>query len=835
MAGKYAVMVVLTAMLMLNTAGERNNSTRNREYSEHTAVIGTELNIPCNVTAAIPDDQVTLILWYRGDSGNPIYSVDTRQAHGVTPKKFSNKHLEGRATFSMNRTLAILNIKPVKDNDGGEYRCRVDYRRSRTMNSVMKVIVVVPPKNLTIRDSKNNTVSGVIGPYEEGATVSLICEASGGRPTPNLSWWKGSTLLDNSFTTLGRGLVINELLLLDLQREDLLTMLTCQASNTNLTVPVSSSVTIDLSLSPQEVRITTPRRPLSSGEILEVVCQTFGSRPPSKISWWIGQESMTAQAKEIVSGDGNVTTSRLQFRPTSEEHGKFLICRAHNPETPDSALEDKWELSVYFQPQLSLALGASQQYEHIREGSDVYFDCNIQANPPVTSVIWRFQSRPLEHNPAMGIIVRNHSLLLQNVGRRNRGTYRCMATNQEGEGVSEEALLMIQFSPVCISGLKRMYGVAKHEEINITCELDADPDDIQFRWIFNNTSETIDIITFTTDGMKSIASYIPRSKMDYGTLSCWGRNSIGVQRHPCVFTIMPAGPPDPLQNCSLLSHSSTTFTVNCTPGIEDGGLKPRFHLLAVSIRDSKDHLNISVTNDKPLFDVRGLDPGTTYELILYASNAKGRSTTLELLATTLYALERRTGEEPTIAISAVLAVLMGLVAALVLLAIVIIFVVKSRHSSDSEAEQGDNNEKIQTPKLKHFEDDSPDVIPSKPFCTDYSSLAPNSTNDIIYENVQEKEHTYANMINRVHFVPSEPYDDITYAELALPDSQQPYARHRLDPPTEYADIDFQNSRGTFATTTVLGNEEDSVRSPLVISNKPIRVIPEECQPSLGAV
>ncbi|XP_054716332.1 hemicentin-2-like isoform X2 [Uloborus diversus] len=733
MAGKYAVMVVLTAMLMLNTAGERNNSTRNREYSEHTAVIGTELNIPCNVTAAIPDDQVTLILWYRGDSGNPIYSVDTRQAHGVTPKKFSNKHLEGRATFSMNRTLAILNIKPVKDNDGGEYRCRVDYRRSRTMNSVMKVIVVVPPKNLTIRDSKNNTVSGVIGPYEEGATVSLICEASGGRPTPNLSWWKGSTLLDNSFTTLGRGLVINELLLLDLQREDLLTMLTCQASNTNLTVPVSSSVTIDLSLSPQEVRITTPRRPLSSGEILEVVCQTFGSRPPSKISWWIGQESMTAQAKEIVSGDGNVTTSRLQFRPTSEEHGKFLICRAHNPETPDSALEDKWELSVYFQPQLSLALGASQQYEHIREGSDVYFDCNIQANPPVTSVIWRFQSRPLEHNPAMGIIVRNHSLLLQNVGRRNRGTYRCMATNQEGEGVSEEALLMIQFSPVCISGLKRMYGVAKHEEINITCELDADPDDIQFRWIFNNTSETIDIITFTTDGMKSIASYIPRSKMDYGTLSCWGRNSIGVQRHPCVFTIMPAG------------------------------------------------------------------------------------------------------EEPTIAISAVLAVLMGLVAALVLLAIVIIFVVKSRHSSDSEAEQGDNNEKIQTPKLKHFEDDSPDVIPSKPFCTDYSSLAPNSTNDIIYENVQEKEHTYANMINRVHFVPSEPYDDITYAELALPDSQQPYARHRLDPPTEYADIDFQNSRGTFATTTVLGNEEDSVRSPLVISNKPIRVIPEECQPSLGAV
>ncbi|CAL1289197.1 unnamed protein product [Larinioides sclopetarius] len=193
------------------------------------------------------DDQVTLILWYRGESGNPIYSVDTRQVHGVAPKKNANKQLQDRATFNITRTQANLNIKPAKENDGGEYRCRVDFRRSRTMNSVMKVIIVVPPKNLTIRDGKNNTLSGVIGPFEEKATVSLVCEASGGRPTPSLSWWKGSTLLDDSFTTLGRGLVKNELVLINLQREDLLATLTCQASNTNLTVPVSKSVTIDLS------------------------------------------------------------------------------------------------------------------------------------------------------------------------------------------------------------------------------------------------------------------------------------------------------------------------------------------------------------------------------------------------------------------------------------------------------------------------------------------------------------------------------------------------------------------------------------------------------------
>lgn len=106
-------------------------------------------------------------------------------------------------------------------------------------------------------------------------------------------------------------------------------------------------------VSPQEVRIVTPRRSLSAGDELEVVCQTYGARPPARLSWWVGQESLTANARETVSGDGNSTSSRLVFRPTSEEHGKSLICKAHNPETPDSALEDTWELNIfckYFMP-----------------------------------------------------------------------------------------------------------------------------------------------------------------------------------------------------------------------------------------------------------------------------------------------------------------------------------------------------------------------------------------------------------------------------------------------------------------------------------------------------
>ena len=43
------------------------------------------------------------------------------------------------------------------------------------------------------------------------------------------------------------------------------------------------------------------------------------------------------------------------------------------------------------------------------------------------------------------------------------------------------------------------------------------------------------------DGSVSVASYKPKTEMDYGTLLCWGDNELGRQAVPCVFHIIPAG------------------------------------------------------------------------------------------------------------------------------------------------------------------------------------------------------------------------------------------------------------------------------------------------------
>ena len=64
-----------------------------------------------------------------------------------------------------------------------------------------------------------------------------------------------------------------------------------------------------------------------------------------------------------------------------------------------------------------------------------------------------------------------------------------------------------------------------------------------FRWRFNSTTHfaTLPPEKFYTDGSMSYASYTPKSEIDYGTLSCWATNEVGLQKSPCVFHVIPAG------------------------------------------------------------------------------------------------------------------------------------------------------------------------------------------------------------------------------------------------------------------------------------------------------
>ncbi len=98
--------------------------------------------------------------------------------------------------------------------------------------------------------------------------------------------------------------------------------------------------------------------------------------------------------------------------------------------------------------------------------------------------------------------------------------------------------------PVCKPSLTRYYGVSRSENVEIACEVEANPsNDLTYKWYFNNSAETIEVPRnrFTADGSISMLTYRPMASLDYGTLLCYATNAAGSQSEPCVFHILTAG------------------------------------------------------------------------------------------------------------------------------------------------------------------------------------------------------------------------------------------------------------------------------------------------------
>ncbi|XP_054715275.1 LOW QUALITY PROTEIN: nephrin-like [Uloborus diversus] len=505
---------------------------------EFLAVTGEMGSLPCNISTPLEDDAATLILWYREDLDNPIYTLDIRKAALKNARHFPSPEMEGKAYFDTSVHPPLLKIYPIRKEDEGDYKCRVDLRRSRTFIHYIRLKIIVPPK-VVITDIQGQPLQDVIGPYDEGSSVSLICEASEGDPLPSVMWWKSSSLIDDTYNITTEDIVQNDVILSDLQRSDLLTEISCHASNTNLSKPRTAMVILDLNLRPIEVKVVPRRRALSVGWIAQLVCEARGARPQAVLTWW-REDKEVQGTTETVMEDGNLTLSTYAFTPRPEENGKTVTCKASHPTLKMEPIQDTVTLIVHFAPQLMLALGASNQHSGIKEGSDVYFECNIKANPPVMNVSWFVGSDQLSSNVSRGIIVDNQSLILQRVTKEQRGFYRCRAANTEGEGDSDVVKLDIQYSPICQAEVLT-FNVIQGEFVNITCDVDSDPRPNAFQWTLNNTIRgTVDLKKRHPKSF-NILHYVPRYLGDYGTIMCWGKNDAGVQRMPCIFHIIPEG------------------------------------------------------------------------------------------------------------------------------------------------------------------------------------------------------------------------------------------------------------------------------------------------------
>ncbi|XP_026850663.1 hemicentin-1 [Drosophila persimilis] len=589
-------------------------------------VLGRQAMLPCDISPLERDDAVYMVLWFREGDGEPIYNFDVRGRQFGQARLWSSPLAFGtRAHFSSTTHPAQLKIDNIRIEDEGVYRCRVDFRNSPTRNLKINLTVIVPPDRPIIYGQNRHEKASNVESFNEGNDIVLSCEVSGGRPRPNVTWYLDNTAIDESFEQRPDGKTINHLSYPNVGRQHLNSRLVCVASNTNLTPPNNKVVILDVNLKPMAVHILTKDRFVSADRTYDIECKSSGSKPPALITWWKGSKQLKKLTKNFNEPD-NQSLSILTFTPGREDDGKYLTCRAENQFIDGSAIEDKWRLIVHFQPTTTLKIGSSLNPDDIKEGDDAYFECVVQSNPKPYKMSWFHNGKELQHNISAGVILSDQSLVLQSVSRASAGDYTCLAVNSEGKGPSNPVTLRIRYAPICATDHEELLGALKHETLPLKCEVDASPPADSFHWTFNSSGEQTELparLHSTETGMSRL-NYTPSTDLDYGTISCWGKNSIGMQKSPCVFQIVAAGRPFPLQNCSVTNQSVDSLQVDCIEGF-DGGLPQGFMLELVELNTLRLARNITVSHTPVTFIIDNLDQAATYRMVIFAVNAKGRS------------------------------------------------------------------------------------------------------------------------------------------------------------------------------------------------------------------
>ncbi|XP_066989859.1 nephrin-like [Macrobrachium rosenbergii] len=369
------------------------------------AVAGQQANLPCRPAAKLPGDQPVLVLWYRTSQTLPIYSYDARNGDFSSGVRWTdNRTFGGRAYFDAKVTPPALTLNPAHALDEGQYMCRIDYRTSSSTNSLVNLNIIISPGPATIFWKGRETEQGTVGPLQEDERASLTCRSVGGKPSPTVIWNFGKDAIAPTDTKFNFDPVtgtytVESTITVTAERGMVGHRLTCSAhtsiggqsrdaSNKPVVRSRSASVSLDITLPPLNVQILgSESLVVTAGSEIKMSCRAYGSHPPAKITWWKDDVLLEPFVTYRVGPDGNAT-AMLRMNVSAEDDRGRLTCQARNPYLSQEPLYDVTQLIVYYPPKVTLSLGPHLQADDIKEGDDVYFECDIRANPSFNRVEW---------------------------------------------------------------------------------------------------------------------------------------------------------------------------------------------------------------------------------------------------------------------------------------------------------------------------------------------------------------------------------------------------------------------------------------------------------------
>ena len=169
------------------------------------------------------------------------------------------------------------------------------------------------------------------------------------------------------------------------------------------------------------------------------------------------------------------------------------------------------ELDIKFPPKVKLQWGANIVEDEIAAGQDIYLECLTLANPVVSRLVWLQDNYRVEPSKSDSVVISGHSLVIQSLAPHHSGNYSCVASNTQGDAVSQSLQLRVKFKPVCSQSDTQTVFLPLSVQAEVLCRVTAHPPPSFWWWTFNNSHHLDQVASsLTPPGCHNTDCCLPR-------------------------------------------------------------------------------------------------------------------------------------------------------------------------------------------------------------------------------------------------------------------------------------------------------------------------------------
>ncbi|XP_078699705.1 kin of IRRE-like protein 1 isoform X2 [Branchiostoma floridae x Branchiostoma belcheri] len=430
----------------------------------------------------------SVVIW----EGPPNFNVMS------TDRMVDSLYKRHRITGNSARGEYNMEIGDVQVSDAGGYRCSTLGLQEKAEMMLDVIVPMKKPPKITLSDASSTA----------GQSLTLSCRTTEGSPLPTLTWFNGTTQVQQSNMKLTEDLSIAslDLVLLELTRWDHGRNFTCVADqgHPQLAASTASSTILDVKYSPV-VRITSQSVRSNEGETLDLSCDV-DSNPPADVSWQKLRGSIPTNA------ENRGGTLRL---PTLDRTAAGVYqCQAVNGISPSGV--GSATLTVQYPPHITSNFNRKTSPFVGQEGFSL--PCEAEGYPE-PRVRWRRKGTKLYFgNP----------LQFSRIDYDMEGDYECVASNGQMRDAVRQIFLDVRGKPY-INTVSLKVSVRSGDTARLVCEILSDPLPEETRWLRRGPGQQDKPVTASQRaGIREEETTSPRGVTNTLVISHVGRSDGGV-------------------------------------------------------------------------------------------------------------------------------------------------------------------------------------------------------------------------------------------------------------------------------------------------------------------